>query len=125
MENHQNLSFEKMPQILGKLVEEFSELKTLLTFKTTQESREKKLSMEMAIKVMAEEGVEISKSKLYKLTSSKQIPFYRFNQRLVFERSELIDWINEQIKSSNQSNNAIEFIAKSANNKLSTKRNGN
>ena len=114
-----------MPQILGKLVEEFSELKTLLTFKTTQESREKKLSMEMAIKVMAEEGVEISKSKLYKLTSSKQIPFYRFNQRLVFERSELIDWINEQIKSSNQSNNAIEFIAKSANNKLSTKRNGN
>jgi excisionase family DNA binding protein len=38
----------------------------------------------------------MSKSKIYKLTSTNQIPAKRFGKKLVFSRKELAEWVNEQ-----------------------------
>lgn len=38
----------------------------------------------------------LSKSKLYKLTASKEVPHKRFSNRLVFSRKSLQDWVEAQ-----------------------------
>lgn len=67
-----------------------------------------------------EDALEItglSKSKLYKLTSAKQIPHKTFGSRLIFSREELQTWVETQTIDSSQSD-AIELkLAKSARNK--------
>ncbi len=56
----------------------------------------------------------LSKSKLYKLTSSKQIPHKTFGSRLVFSRSDLQAWVDSQtIDSDNSSANELA-LAKNA-----------
>lgn len=114
----QELSFEVMPKAIGQLLNEVAEIKKLLIFKPPSEPGERSLSVEMAIKVFADNGIMISKSKLYKLTSKQKIPCYRFNQRLIFKKSELIDWIELQIKDNDTRNKSVEVISKSANSKL-------
>lgn len=123
MKNYE-LSFEVMPKAIGMLLEEVAEIKKLLAFKPPREPIEKKLSIEMAIKVFEDKGIKISKSKLYKLTSKQKIPFIRFNQRLIFEKSELIEWIEMETKRTDTRYKSIEIISKSAISKLNNKNHG-
>ncbi|WP_018479361.1 helix-turn-helix domain-containing protein [Pontibacter roseus] len=64
-----------------------------------------------------DEALEItglSKSKLYKLTASKEVPHKRYGNRLIFSRKELANWVEEQTveKSSNDSILALAASAK-------------
>lgn len=46
-----------------------------------------------------DEAIEItglSKSKLYKLTASNEIPYKRYSNRLIFSRKDLLDWVESQ-----------------------------
>lgn len=72
----------------------------------------KNISFEEAIIYLKSEGLIISKSKLYKLTSSKSIPFIRFGNRLVFNSEELKAWALSKI--STNRNNEINYVVKSA-----------
>jgi excisionase family DNA binding protein len=44
----------------------------------------------------AEQITGLSKSKLYKLTANKEIPFSRFSNKLVFSRKDLYAWMESQ-----------------------------
>ncbi|WP_034256749.1 helix-turn-helix transcriptional regulator [Adhaeribacter aquaticus] len=55
-----------------------------------------------------------SESKIYKLTSAKQIPCKHFGNRLVFSRKELLAWVESQTISSDVSGEATLQLAKSA-----------
>ena len=71
-------------------------------------------SMEQAILFLAEHGYRISKSKLYKLTSIRQIPFRYFGRRLVFSRDELLAWVETQTVSGDNTSDVLLTLAESA-----------
>lgn len=57
----------------------------------------------------------MSKSKLYKLTAQKQIPFRKAGERLIFSTPELTRWCEGQITNPFSSQNmAITAVVKSA-----------
>ncbi len=41
-------------------------------------------------------GMPTSKAKIYKLTSSGEIPHRKYGNKLVFSRQELLRWMEEQ-----------------------------
>lgn len=55
----------------------------------------------------------LSKSTIYKLTSSKEVPHKRFGNRLVFSRKELLNWVESQTIERNHSKIDLA-LAKSA-----------
>ena len=59
----------------------------------------------------------LSKSKLYKLTSSKKIPNKRFGNRLIFSREELLEWVKVHTVDKSDESKACLELAKSARNK--------
>ncbi len=78
----------------------------------------KNISFEEAIIYLKSEGLIISKSKLYKLTSSKSIPFVRFGNRLVFNSDELSVWAHSKILA--HKDNGINSVVKSAIKKINS-----
>lgn len=57
----------------------------------------------------------LSKSKLYKLTALNQIPFRKFNKKLVFSRRELLTWMDAQtLEPKDHRVEATLYLAKSA-----------
>ncbi len=75
-------------------------------------------SLAQAIAFLQENGYQLSKSKLYKLTSTGQVPFRHFGRRLIFSRKELLDWIKSQTVTRGNPSDALLTLAKSARNKL-------
>lgn len=68
-----------------------------------------------AISFVRERGIPMSKSKLYKLTAQKQIPFRKASERLIFSTPELSNWCEGQITDPfNTHGLAITAIVKSA-----------
>lgn len=63
----------------------------------------KNISFKGAIDFFKEKGIMISESKLYKITAKREIPFYRFNNKLIFNTGELERWIEDKIVSPYQS----------------------
>lgn len=64
-----------------------------------------------------DEALEItglSKSKLYKLTSSNQIPFRKFNKKLIFSRKELQAWVESQTIDKHDTSEIELTLARSA-----------
>ena len=50
------------------------------------------LTLEGAVSFLQENGFPTSKGTLYKLTSSKEIPFRKYGIKLVFSRKALLEW---------------------------------
>lgn len=74
-------------------------------------------SLIQAIAFLKENGYELSKSKLYKLTSSGQVPFRNFGRRLIFSRKELLEWVEKQTVERSDPSKTLLALAKSARNK--------
>lgn len=74
-------------------------------------------SIEQALKFLAENGFQLSKSKLYKLTADKALPFRYFGRRIIFSRQELLQWVQQQTISSTNTEETLLSLAKSARNK--------
>lgn len=73
------------------------------------------LSTTEAISFVRERGIPMSKSKLYKLTAQKLIPFRKAGERLVFSTPELSSWCEGQITDPFCSQDmAISVVVKSA-----------
>lgn len=56
----------------------------------------------------------LSKSKLYKLTASNEIPHKRFGSRLIFSRKELLTWLESQTVDKHDSSEVHLALARSA-----------
>lgn len=72
MESFEDLSFDKLPKAVSKLLRDVEVIKKLLiNKKPREETKFKKLSTDKAINFFNNNGFTMSKSKLYKLTSQK------------------------------------------------------
>ena len=115
MKTSLNNIFEKIDFIVNSIEKIESKLKVKEIIKPPP----KKLSINQTIIFLSERGVSISKSYIYKLTSSKSISFQRFGNRLVFSEDELDMWIANQLKGKNESNvESVTRISNSAKNKI-------
>lgn len=56
---------------------------------------------------LIKKGIPMSKSKLYKLTSSNEIIFYRVGNRLVFYDKQLTEWCKTKIVCSQNNRNTV------------------
>ena len=56
------------------------------------------VSLADAIKMLDEYGMPTSKAKIYKLTSAGEIPHRKYGNKLVFSRTELHKWMEEEAK---------------------------
>lgn len=83
---------------------------------TSLKSNFKKLNLRNAIEFLNSNGFNISKSTIYKLTSKNEIPHSKFCSKLVFDQVELETWILSKL--AKVESNEIDFISKSAINKL-------
>lgn len=59
------------------------------------------VDMDGAVKFLNANGYKIKKSQLYKLTSSGDVPFHKFDSRLHFRIAELAQWANSRLINGN------------------------
>lgn len=98
-----NLSFDNLPQAVGHLIDEMNAIKKILSNQSQRQTTEpQNLNMDDAIKFMKANGFTFSKSKIYKLTSTNEIPCMRFGNRLIFNSVELLRWCESNTISSNE-----------------------
>jgi hypothetical protein len=113
------LTFNDIPQIVAELFADVKELKALLKEQTTKvEPQPNKLTLDRAVTYLNGKGFPMTKSKLYKLTATNEVPVQRFGNRLVFDASELWDWCTRQTKSPDMGCTALKSVSESANRKL-------
>lgn len=94
----QELNFEKLPSAVSAILREVEEIKKLLTNNKPRSKPEiKRLSINEAQMFIQEQGLPISKSKLYKLTSEGKIPYDKFGIRVLFLEENLLEWMESQI----------------------------
>ncbi len=86
-----------MPQIIVTTQEELKtiirdELSSLLASKGLINSQPQTdaIGLDDAVIYLTEQGYPTSKGKFYKLTSTNQIPYNKYGNRLVFSRTELL-----------------------------------
>ncbi|RZK27189.1 MAG: DNA-binding protein [Flavobacterium sp.] len=85
-----------LPQKIDFLIDRLEVIETMLQKKESLRVYSKKLNLDYALSFLLKEGFSMSKSRLYKLTSTNSIPCARFGSRLVFDRDELIKWCSVQ-----------------------------
>lgn len=100
MKTSLNNIFEKIDFIVNSI----EKIESRLKIKEIIKPPPRKFSINQAIMFLSERGVRISKSSIYKLTSSKSISFQRFGNRLVFSENELEEWVADQLKEKSESN---------------------
>lgn len=105
-------TFENFFENFDYLLNSVEEIKKRLDNKKNLEPPPKNISINQAIIFLKERGLIISKSKIYKLTSSNSIPYKTFGNRLVFDTAELEAWAQSKIITNE--NNEMLIISKSA-----------
>lgn len=106
-----SLTFEQVPEALGRVLAELSELKGLI-------NNQQKLPYEKDQLLTIEQAGEIlnlSVPTIYGLVSRQDIPYSKKGKRLYFSKQELTDWI----KSGRRKTNAE--LADEANNHINRK----
>lgn len=81
---------------LRSIVQE--EVSKLLSTKQDVKPEIDTLTLTKALALLSEYGYPMSKAKLYKLTSSGNIPCRKFGQKLVFSRKDILSWAESQTK---------------------------
>lgn len=119
----QELNFEKLPSAVSAILREVEEIKKMLiSNKPRSETNIKRLSINEAQAFFLEQGFQISKSKLYKLTSEGKIPYDKFGIRVLFRKEKLINWIENEMNLSIKSESKhVMILADSARRKNNIK----
>jgi excisionase family DNA binding protein len=119
----QELNFDKLPSAVSAILREVEEIKKMLiSNKPRSETNIKRLSINEAQAFFLEQGFQISKSKLYKLTSEGKIPYDKFGIRVLFRQEKLINWIENEMNLSIKSESKnVMILADSARRKNNIK----
>lgn len=72
------------------------------------------LTLEKALLFLREQGYPVSKAKVYKLTSTNEIPYKKFGQKLVFSKKDLLQWAENSTRIKNDKAEIIQTLAQSA-----------
>lgn len=87
-----DMTFDKLPEAVGFLISEISELKTML-----QEATKKRTEPIKRVPVNIDRACEITgkaKSTIYALVRNREMPSYKAGKNLYFYEDELLAWIN-------------------------------
>ena len=84
----EKLSFEELPNQVANLTEEIAELKNLLIKQSSSETVEQIIDAKQCSKLL-----NMTIHTLYGYTQRKEIPFNKKGKKLIFIRSEIIDWV--------------------------------
>ena len=86
----QTLTFEQLPEALGRVLEELSELKGLITQRQPQatEQQDQLLTIQQAGELL-----NLSVPTIYGLVSRSEIPHSKPGKRLYFSKKELLEWV--------------------------------
>lgn len=117
--NYQKLNVAKTLNVAEKidlLLEEVGKIQELLKNERPKPFSQT-LNMDNAIAFMSIEGYPMSKSLLYKLTSMNRIPFWKFGNKLLFDKDELVKWCKDKTYAGNSTNEVIINLAAAANKK--------
>lgn len=109
-------TYDNLPEQVDYLISEILKIKeTLLARIKKPEEVPKYLTLEEAIAFLLANRIPMSKSKLYKLTSTNEIPHRKTGNKLIFHSEELSEWCNNQIiNPSDCTQNSSLSIIKSA-----------
>lgn len=114
-----NTNFDNVFNKIDYLLSSVEKIQKTLNKGEMIEPPPKNLSINQAIIFLKEKGFIISTSSIYKLTSSKLIPFKKFGNRLVFSEKELRIWVENKTKVSYESKaESTKMISSSARNKI-------
>jgi len=72
------------------------------------------ISLDTAIELLAENGYPTSKAKIYKLTSSEDMPHLKYGNKLIFSRKELLGWAVSHTKRIGNHSEVALTLARSA-----------
>ena len=92
-------TFDNMPFQVDQIYKELMELKSILLNKEKHPKEyPKHMDINDAVAFLNEQGYKMTRSTLYKLTSTRKIPHSKFLGKLVFETKELLTWCEHQLK---------------------------
>lgn len=92
-------TFDTLPQQIDFLLAEVLNIKEVLLNRLEKpEEIPKYLTMESALSFLRKRAYPMSKSKMYKLTSSSGIPYRKMGNKLLFCSNELEQWCNDQVE---------------------------
>jgi len=113
-------TYDNLPEQVDYLISEILKIKEILLARIKKpEEVPKYLTLEEAIAFLLTNRIPMSKSKLYKLTSSDGIPYFKVGNKLLFCIEDLEQWLNNQIIKKEISYASSDFsIIKSAQKKI-------
>jgi excisionase family DNA binding protein len=107
-----------VPEKIDLIFERLGMIQELLERNEQPKTISQTLNLVNALALMFAEGYPMSKSSLYKLTSTGQIPFRRFGNKLIFDKDELMQWCKDKTSEANSTKEVIVNLAKAANKKI-------
>ena len=83
-----NLTFEQLPHQVARLSGEINEIKKLLLQKEPSQNLDRLLNVEECAQLLS-----ICVPTLYSYTQNNKIPYSKKGKRLMFLKSEILDWV--------------------------------
>jgi len=110
------LTFDRLPIAVAQIGEQLNRIELYLK-KPLEPVRPQRLDSNGVLNYINESGYVYSTSKFQKDTAAGKIPCKKFNNRLVFDKCEIDNWLESQTKAVGQSAAAMTLAA-DANRKL-------
>ena len=87
---------------------------TLMPAKNEQVPQADTITLNDALDLLCQHGFPTSKAKMYKLTSSGEVPCRTYGNKLVFSRKEILQWAENQTKPKHDRTAVTLTVARSA-----------
>jgi predicted DNA-binding transcriptional regulator AlpA len=86
----------------------------LMTKNVSEKPQIDTITLADALHLLGEHGYPTSRAKMYKLTSTGQIPCKTYGKKLVFSRKEVLAWAENQTKPKHDLSEILLTLARSA-----------
>ena len=114
MESH--VTFENLPSAVYQIQRQLEEIKNELKKPAIQPAPQR-FGFKGLSDYLNSIGIAISRSKLQKLTASGRIPCVKFNAKLLFDKNEVDEWIEANMKKASNHSDTSLSLAIAANRK--------
>ena len=91
---------------------------TFLPVKNETAPQADTITLNDALELLFQHGFPTSKAKMYKLTSTGEVPCRTYGNKLVFSRKEILQWAENQTKPKHDRTAATMTLARSARRKM-------
>jgi excisionase family DNA binding protein len=108
MMEFKQLTHNDLPEAVSQICKDIAAIKRLLSTKETPSQEEKNQSYTLTgiLDYIKEKyGLEVSKGTVYNKSSEGKIRAHKFNNRLIFYKSEIDEWIKSELENKTGSDN--------------------